>query len=407
MPGSKSYTQRALVIAALAEGKSVLRNPLVADDTEHLMAALRQLGAGIRIRGETWIVNGTEGRLRNPDKEIHLGNNGTALRFLTTCVTLGRGVYVLTGDSRLCERPVKPLLDALIDMGVCAQSRQGGFPPIRIEAAGLPGGPVVLRNIESSQYVSSLLISAPYAARDTVIELRGQIPSIPYIEMTLETMKAFGVEAIHETSNRYIVTSGDTYHGIEYQVEADVSSASYFFLAAAVSGGKVRVEGINPKTLQGDIGLIEVLTAMGCDIVREEHSVTVKGGKLNSGTLVFDLGAMPDMVPTVAAAAALRPGKTVIRNVSHLRVKESDRLAALAAELNRIGIRAEESEDGIVIEGGNPHGAVIETYNDHRIAMSFAVLGSAVPGMKIKNRDCVNKSFPDFWEKLEKLRTDG
>ncbi|HRT70388.1 MAG TPA: 3-phosphoshikimate 1-carboxyvinyltransferase [Syntrophales bacterium] len=402
IPGSKSYTQRALAIAALAEGTSFLSNALFSGDTERLMSALRDLGANILVGDDGITVTGTGGNILNPDREIHLGNNGTALRLLISLVALGRGNYVLTGDNRLCERPVKPLLDALASMGVRARS-DGGFPPVTIDAEGLPGGTVALRDIESSQYVSSLLISAPYAAKDTTVELRGRTPSQPYIDMTLETMEAFGVPVAREAPGRYGVKAGRHYRGRRYRVEGDASSASYFFLAAAVSGGRVRVEEVNPRTLQGDIAFLGILEQLGCAVLRGNRLVEVKGGILRAGDFVFDLGDMPDMVPTLAVLGAVRPGKTVVKNVSHLRFKESNRLEALVTELNRVGIRADETEDGLVIEGGNPRGAAIETYNDHRIAMSFAVLGLVVPGMRIKDGDCVKKSFPGFWAELSKL----
>jgi len=402
IPGSKSYTQRALAAAALAEGTSFLSNALLSGDTERLVSALRDLGANILVGDDGITVTGTGGDILNPGRDIHLGNNGTALRLLISLVALGHGNYVLTGDSRLRERPVKPLLDALASMGVRARS-DGGFPPVIVDAEGLPGGTVTLRDIESSQYVSSLLISAPYAAKDTVVELQGRTPSQPYIEMTLKTMEAFGVPVTREAPNRYLVKTGGHYKGIHYRVEGDTSSASYFFLAAALSGGKIRVEEINPGTLQGDIAFLDILEQLGCAVVRGNGLVEVEGGRLREGDFVFDLGDMPDMVPTLAVLGAVRPGKTVIKNVSHLRFKESNRLEALAKELNRVGIRADETEDGLVIEGGNPRGATIETYNDHRIAMSFAVLGLVVPSMRIKDGDCVKKSFPGFWAELSKL----
>lgn len=403
MPGSKSYTQRALVIAALAEGTSFLRNALRSEDTGYLMDALRTLGAEILVQDEDIIVKGTGGNILNPGKDIYLGNNGTAMRFLTTLITLGQGPYTLTGDPRLRERPVKPLLDALAKAGVDAQSRNNnGLPPIRVNASGFPGGTFTLRDIESSQYVSSLLIASPYGARDTAVELQGRIPSLPYVEMTREAMNVFGVPVAKEAPNRFSVRRG-AYRSVKYRVEGDISSASYFFLAAAICSGRVQVKNVNPRTLQGDIGFLDILEELGCAVLRGDQSIEVTGGSLRGGERVFDLGDMPDMVPTLAVLSALRLGRTVITNVSHLRLKESDRLAALATELKRVGVHAEETGDGIVIEGGNPRGAVIETYDDHRIAMSFAVLGLAIPGMRIRNPGCVRKSFPGFWKELEKI----
>ena len=404
MPGSKSYTQRALVLAALAEGKSVLRNPLVAEDTSHLIAALRLLGTDILSRNGDLFVTGTGGRLANPGREIYLGNNGTAMRILTGLVSIGRGTFTLTGDQRLRERPIEPLLAALRSLGIDARSLdREGYPPVVIRTSGLQGGKVTLRDIESSQYISALLLCAPYGAGDTLIELDGRVPSLPYVDMTIEAMTQFGVDVQRDTARRYLVKSGQRYRGIRYRIEGDASSASYFFLAAAICQGKVSVENINPRSLQGDIGFLSLLETLGCSVIWEKNRVELAGRELHWGDRVFDLGDMPDMVPTLAVLAALRPGRTVIENVAHLRLKESDRLSALATELGKTGIPVEERKDGLIITGGQPHGAEIETYNDHRIAMSFAVLGLAVPGMSIRNPACVSKSFPGFWGELEKL----
>jgi len=404
MPGSKSYTQRAMIMAALAEGGSCLRGPLLSEDTGYLTEALRLLGAKIEVHNGDMIVQGTAGRIINPQKEIYLGNNGTAMRLLTTVVCLGKGEFLLTGAPRLLERPIQPLLTALNTLGVEARSEgKQGFPPVVIRADGLQGGKIQLRNIESSQYVSSLLISAPLARDDFILELQGTIPSMPYVEMTTSLMKQFGVEVERPSSARFLIKARQKYQGITCRIEGDVSSASYFFLAAALCQGRVRVEPIIPNTLQGDIGFLKVLEELGCGVIRGNHWVEVTGGRLKSGEVIFDFGDMPDMVPTLAILSACRPGRTIIKNVAHLRIKESNRLEALVRELTKTGIKAEETEDGLRIEGGRPHRAEIETYNDHRIAMSFAVLGLAVPGMKIKNPDCVQKSFPGFWEELNKL----
>jgi 3-phosphoshikimate 1-carboxyvinyltransferase len=404
MPGSKSYTQRALVLAALAEGKSVLRNPLVAEDTSHLLAALRLLGTNILSRNGDILVTGTGGRLANPGREIYLGNNGTAMRILTGLVSIGWGTFTLTGDQRLRERPIEPLLAALRSLGIDARSLgREGYPPVVIRTSGLQGGKVTLRDIFSSQYISALLLCAPYGAGDTLIELEGRVPSLPYVDMTIEAMTKFGVDVQRDTAHCYLVKSGQRYRGIRYRIEGDASSASYFFLAAAICQGKVSVENINPRSLQGDIGFLSLLETLGCSVIWEKNRVELAGRELHGGDRVFDLGDMPDMVPTLAVLAALRPGRTVIENVAHLRLKESDRLSALATELGKTGIPVEERKDGLIITGGQPHGAEIETYNDHRIAMSFAILGLAVPGMSIRNPACVSKSFPGFWGELEKL----
>jgi 3-phosphoshikimate 1-carboxyvinyltransferase len=404
IPGSKSFTQRALVIASLAEGKSLLYNALLSEDSMHLMEALTDLGATFQIQGKDIHVTGTGGRLRNPGKSIYLGDNGTAMRFLTSLVALGKGEYILTGSERLCQRPVEPLLEALRSFGVDARSKDGnGFPPVAIRGGGFPGGHVVFKDIASSQFVSALMICSPYARKETVIELEGTIRSYPYLEMTQEVMEAFGARVFQDHPCRFTVSGEGHYVHREYRIEGDASSASYFLLAAAICGGRIRVKNLNPQTRQGDAGFPAILETLGCRVIRGENWVEVWGTELNRGEYTFDLGNMPDIVPTLAVLASRRFGRTSIRNVSHLRFKESDRLKALVTELRKMNINAQEDVDGLMIEGGPAKGALIETYNDHRMAMSFAILGLVVPGVRIQNPGCVAKSFPDFWEKLGEM----
>lgn len=407
VPGSKSYTQRALIIASLAQGRSILSHVLISEDTRYLLEALRFLGISILTSDNDIIIQGMGGKIRHPGQAIFLGNNGTALRFLTTMVSLGNGEFILDGSSRLRERPLKPLLDALKILGVTSHSRDDkGYPPVRIHAKGLRGGSVTFTDVESSQYISSLLIGAPYAEEDIEIMLKGSTISEPYIDMTLNVMECFGAEIERGEKERFKVKSGRKYSGQRYSVEGDASSASYFFLAAALCRGRVRVMNINPESVQGDIKLLGIMESLGCSVVRGDTWVEVIGGPLQEGNATFDMGNMPDMVPTLAVLAAFRSGRTAITNVAHLRLKESDRIAALVNELGRIGVIARERDDGLVIFGGKPHGAEIETYNDHRIAMSFAVAGLAIPGMRIKDKLCVRKSFPGFWNELKKLYGD-
>jgi 3-phosphoshikimate 1-carboxyvinyltransferase len=405
VPGSKSYTQRAMVIAALAHGESVLRDTLLSEDTVLLAEALRLLGAEVRREGSQMTVLGTGGRIAAPQRRIDLGNNGTAMRLLTGMASLGEGPIVLTGGRRLCERPMKPLLDALAAQGVGIQTdRDRGYSPVTIRGGRLAGGKIVLRDIGSSQYVSSLLIAAPLAAADTMIVLEGRIPSLPYIALTVETMEAFGAAVAHDGDGRYLVRKALRYRGRGYRIEGDVTSASYFFLAASLLKGRIRVENIDPQTRQGDIGFLEILESLGCTVIRGDRFVEVRGGELPAGEMAFDLSEMPDIVPTLAVLCALRPGRSLIRNVAHLRLKECDRLEALVNELGKTGIAAEVIGGDLAITGGIPRGARIETYDDHRIAMSFAILGLVVPGMEIEDPACVGKSFPGFWTALEGLR---
>ena len=285
------------------------------------------------------------------------------------------------------------------------QSRNG-YPPVKIDAEGLKGGNVAFADVESSQYISSLLIGAPYAEGDIEIALTGRTVSQPYIDMTMDVMGHFGAEVITRGKKLFNVRSGRHYRGRRYIIEGDASSASYFFLAAALCRGRVKVVNMNPASLQGDINILGIMESLGCSVVRGDQWVEVTGGPLHEGDVLFDMGNMPDMVPTLAVLAAFRQGQTIITNVSHLRVKESDRIAALVNELRRIGVDAKETADGLIVAGGKPHGAHIETYNDHRIAMSFAIAGLAVPGITIKDRHCVGKSFPGFWDELSRLYED-
>lgn len=404
MPGSKSHTQRALILAAIAAGESILKNPLVSEDTAYLISALKSLGTDIRSRDGDLYIAGVGGHLADPGKELFLGNNGTAMRILTGLVAIGPGTFTLTGGERLRERPLEPLLEALRKLGVDVRGRdREGYPPVLVRTSGLRGGKVILRDIESSQYISALLVSAPYAASDTHIELAGRVPSLPYVNMTIAAMKEFGVEVQTTTLCHYRVKGNQCYRGVSCRIEGDVSSASYFFLAAALCPGKIGIENVNPRSLQGDIGFLSLLEDSGCFVNRKGNGVELTGRPQPGGDLVFDLKDMPDMVPTLAILSALRTGRTVIADVAHLRLKESDRLAAVATELRKTGIQVEERQDSLIITGGQPRGAEIETYNDHRIAMSFAIMGLAVPGMRIKNPACVDKSFPGFWKELDKL----
>jgi 3-phosphoshikimate 1-carboxyvinyltransferase len=404
VPGSKSYTQRAFVTAALASGTSRLRNVLFSEDTDRFIHALKVLGVTVYRDGQDVIIEGTNGIVHSPDAPIHLGNNGTAMRFLASLVSLGTGPVVLTGDLRLCERPIKPLMTYLENLGVNYRYlANNGYPPVEIQGSGLRGGTLTIQNTESSQYISSLLLAAPYAEDGVVINLEGVIVSRPYIEMTLQVMADFGVQVKEVNTGSYVVPCGAGYKGREYNVEGDASSASYFFLAAMLCKGTVRVHNMNPNSRQGDLKILDLLKNIGGDVTWGDTWIEVLGDDMKTGDLVIDMGDMPDMVPTIAVLSAFRQGTTKIDRVAHLRIKESNRLAALVIELNKIGATAREEGDSLMISGGELHRAKIETYNDHRIAMSFAVAGLVVPGIAIQNPRCVDKSFPGFWDELKKL----
>jgi 3-phosphoshikimate 1-carboxyvinyltransferase len=404
VPGSKSYTQRAMITASLANGTSLITGALISEDTRHLMQALRMLGATIKREGCDLTIQGTGGRLTAPSDAIYMGNNGTGLRLLTGTVCLGHGDFVLDGNVRMRQRPIQPLIDALKNIGGEAACVEGnGCPPVQVQARGLAGGKTALAAGLSSQYLSSLLLAAPYARQDTEIEVMGTLPSWPYVQMTLDVMARFGVE-VSETGNRsYLIKALQAYQPREYGVEGDASSATYFMAAPAICGGTVLISNINPGSFQGDLRFSHILETMGCRINTSGPGLQVTGPLSNHGDLSLDLNDVPDMVPALAVVSAFRKGKTILQNIGHLRIKESDRIAALTHELRKIGAKVVEKGDEMTVQGVATQGAEIECYGDHRIAMSLAVAGLAVEGVFIKDPDCVKKSFPDFWEKLESL----
>jgi 3-phosphoshikimate 1-carboxyvinyltransferase len=403
LPGSKSYTHRALMAAALAAGESVLTNALAAEDTELTAAALRQLGAGIDWQGTTIRVTGRAGRWLPSPLPIYLGNSGTSMRFLTALAALGEGEYFLTGTDRLCQRPLGELLEALGQAGVRAVSDRGdGCPPVRV-TGGLTGGKAQLSGAISSQYLSALLFIGPLAPKGLEIDITGELVSRPYVDLTLEVLGNFGISYYREGYRYFETPGGQSYLPREYEIEADASSASYFWAAAALTGGRVTITNLSLESSQGDAAFPEVLGRMGCAVESTPAGLTVRGGPLQGVTV--DMATMPDLVPTLAVLAAFAAGDTVITGVAHLRHKESDRLAAVATELAKMGIAARETADGLVIRGGTPRGALIHTYNDHRIAMSFAVAGLRTPGVAIEDPECVAKSFPEFWKFFRRLST--
>jgi 3-phosphoshikimate 1-carboxyvinyltransferase len=407
VPGSKSLTQRALIAAALAEGQSTLLGPLASEDTHYTITALRQIGVHIDDKNpESWTVQGCGGAIQAPDKDIFLGNNGTATRFLTSLVALGQGHFRISGSERMAQRPIDPLMEALQGWGVEVISEAGnGCPPLRIEAQGLAGGLTILPEGKSSQYLSSLLLVAPYAQEPAELSVQGTVLSRPYVEMTLAVMKDFGlhVEATPEL-NSFRIPQG-CYSGRCYSVEGDASGASYFWAAAAVTGGRVRVANVPDPSLQGDAGLVPLLARMGCTVSKTEGGITVQGPEQLQGIEV-DMGSMPDVAPTLAVVAACAQGTSVINNIGHLRIKECDRLSVMVRNLQKLGVQVEEELDRMIIHGTGKaglHGAEIPTYEDHRIAMCFAVAGLCIPGIRIQGEDCVAKSFPDFWQRFARM----
>lgn len=406
VPGSKSLTQRALIAAALAEGESTLLGPLVSEDTEYTSTALRQVGVAVE-HDKKWKIQGCAGQITPSAEPIFLGNNGTATRFLTSLLALGKSDYIVDGDKRMYERPIAPLMSALQGWGVDVTSVQGtGCPPLNIMAAGIRGGATVLPEGKSSQYLSSLLLVAPYARELAELRVEGEVFSKPYVNMTLDVMSSFGINVEYSTDYSYFKIPQGVYKGHQYAIEGDASNASYFWAAAAVTGGRVRVENVPVPSLQGDAMLVPLLGRMGCEVSTEGGGITLsRPGKLHGITV--DMADMPDVVPTLAVVAAFAEGTTVIENIAHLRIKECDRLTATVTELAKMGAEVEERDDVMIIHGKGGeglHGATIETYEDHRMAMSMAVAGLVVPGVKITGEECVAKSFPDFWQRFALLK---
>ena len=402
VPGSKSYSHRMLIAAALSSGECSVHNCLKSDDTRFTISALKQLGVEIEDNGRQLKLKGRNGRFDASEDPIFLGNSGTSMRLLTALAALGKGTYILTGSERMQERPLEDLLDGLGQIDVSAASIKGnGCPPVAVTGGMVQGGRLRLNCGTSSQYLSAILLIAPRTAQGVEIGVIQGPVSKPYVDMTIQVMQQFGIRVERSGYTQFKVAGGQTYRPGEYVVEPDCSQAGYFWAAAAITGAGIKVRGIDLDSLQGDIRLLKLFEAMGCRIQKEEDGVRLLGGPLNA--IDADMADMPDMVLTLAVTAAFARGTTRIRNVGHLRVKESDRLASVADGLARMGVAATCSEDGLVVEGGRPHGAEIDTYDDHRIAMSFAVAGLKTPGVIIRDERCVEKSFPDFWEVFSKL----
>jgi 3-phosphoshikimate 1-carboxyvinyltransferase len=405
LPGSKSYSNRALLVAALARGRSEITQALCSDDTRYMHRALEALGVRVRAdeAARTFVVDGVDGRFPATEATLEIGNAGTAARFLTAAVALGQGTYVVDGSPAMRKRPIQPLLDGLRALGVDAVSREGnGCPPVVVRANGIAGGRARMRGDISSQYFSALLMAAPYARRDVEIEVEGALVSSPYVTMTLSTMAAFGVSAERDGDRRFRVPAGQRYAGRPYAVEPDASGASYFFAAAAVTGGRVVVPRLGTGSAQGDLGLLDVLARMGCEVAVTADAVTVRGpARLRA--VDADFTRMGDVATTLMAIAPFADGPVTVRGIAQTHFEESDRPMAAATELRRMGLRVESAWDSVTIHPGMPQPCDVQTYDDHRIAMSFAVTGLRAPGIRIVNPSCVSKTFPEFFDVLGTL----
>jgi 3-phosphoshikimate 1-carboxyvinyltransferase len=402
VPGSKSYTHRILIAVSLADGPCIVKNGLQSEDTLLTMGALRQMGVPIDVVGNRFNIIGKNGILKAPEKPVYLGNSGTSMRLLAGVAALCQGVCTLTGSERMKQRPIQDLLDALSNIGVKVNSMDdNGCPPIEIFGGSVKGGKTELRCNISSQFLSSLLLIGPYTKAGIDVQITEGPVSKPYIDMTIDVMQRCGVAVERDKYDRFYVPGGQIYKAGTYFVEPDCSQAGYFWGAAAITGAKVKVFGISRNTRQGDVQFAQVLDKMGCVVIEESDGISIQGAELNA--IDADMADMPDMVPTLAVVAAFAKGTTRIKNVAHLKAKESDRLGSVVNELLKMGVEATCSDSGMTIKGGRPKGAEINTYNDHRIAMSFAMAGLKVPGIIINDEQCVEKSFPNYWEIFAEL----
>ena len=401
MPGSKSFTNRALICASLANGESQLVGWLDSEDTRVMIDSLGRLGVEVEERGGTLLVRGLGGKFAIPLHPLDCGASGTTMRFLTALAALVPGRVVLDGSARMRERPIQPLAEALSALGGSVRT-VAGCPPVTVQGGSLPGREVTIDSSQSSQFLSALLMVAPMSENGVKVTSKA-ITSRPYVDMTLDTMSAFGIAIETPTEQTFWVAPNQRYRPRTYKIEPDATAATYFFAAAAMTGGRVEVEGLTVASTQSDVRFVEVLERMGCAVDRALNSISVRGPRYLHGIDV-DLNALPDSAPTLAVVACLARGKTRIRNIWNLRVKETDRMAALECELEKLGANVETTKTDLIIDPPERiKPARIETYGDHRMAMSFAIAGLAVDGIVIADPDCVAKTFPDFFERLSLL----
>ncbi|EJP7902222.1 3-phosphoshikimate 1-carboxyvinyltransferase [Salmonella enterica subsp. enterica serovar Schwarzengrund] len=408
LPGSKSVSNRALLLAALACGKTVLTNLLDSDDVRHMLNALSALGINYTLSADRTRcdITGNGGALRAPGAlELFLGNAGTAMRPLAAALCLGQNEIVLTGEPRMKERPIGHLVDSLRQGGANIDYlEQENYPPLRLRG-GFTGGEIEVDGSVSSQFLTALLMTAPLAPEDTTIRVKGELVSKPYIDITLNLMKTFGVEIANHDYQQFVVKGGQQYHSPgRYLVEGDASSASYFLAAGAIKGGTVKVTGIGRKSMQGDIRFADVLEKMGATITWGDDFIACTRGELHA--IDMDMNHIPDAAMTIATTALFAKGTTTLRNIYNWRVKETDRLFAMATELRKVGAEVEEGHDYIrITPPAKLHHADIGTYNDHRMAMCFSLVALSDTPVTILDPKCTAKTFPDYFEQLARMST--
>ncbi len=397
-PGSKSITNRALVAAALAEGRSTLRGALVADDTAAMVECLQRLGFGVDVTGTTVVVDGAGGRIPAAAATLDVRQSGTTARFVAPVAALGHGRYVIDGAARMRERPMADLVGALRTLGV---EVTGDRLPITIDGHGVAGGTAAVAADASSQFASGLLLAGPAMAEGLRLQLITASVSRPYLDLTVDVMRAFGAHATAGQRTFTVMPGG--YRATDFDVEPDASAASYFFAAAAICGGRVRVPGLGRSSRQGDLRFVELLARMGATVEQTDDATTVVGAAALHGIEV-DMADVSDTASTLAVVAAFASSPTRVTGIGFIRAKESDRVGGVVRELRRLGVDAEEEADGFLVRPGSFRPARVHTYDDHRMAMSFALVGLRVPGVQIEDPGCVAKTFPAFFEVLAGLQ---
>jgi len=405
MSGSKSFTNRALIMAALSEGESGILGYSDSDDSEILIKALKKVGVKIIKTKQQIIIQGNGGVFKEFNGTINLGLAGTAMRFFTAVACLIPGKIILDGNERMRQRPMAELVNGLRELGAEIKYLQKqGCAPLKITKPIKKGGVASMNGGVSSQYFTALLLIAPVLENGLVIKVNGRQVSKSYIDMSVSGLHDFGVKVKNENYQKYLVSPKAGYQATKYVVEGDASGASYFWSMAAIGGGKIKVRNINTVSLQGDVKFADLLKRMGCKVVKnkKEKWIEVEGAGELKGIEV-NMEQMPDTAQTLAVVAAFAKGQTKITGLATLKNKETNRLLALQQELAKMNIQTRIGPDYIMVEGGEPRGAEIETYNDHRMAMAFAVAGVRIPGMVIKNPGVAAKSFPNFWKKLMAL----
>ncbi|BAS26194.1 3-phosphoshikimate 1-carboxyvinyltransferase [Limnochorda pilosa] len=404
VPGSKSFANRALILAAQAEGTSQLGGFLRSDDTYWCLDALRRLGVRAEVEGETVTVEGCGGRWPVARGSLFAGSAGTVARFLPGALAAAPGgEWVLDGSDQLRSRPLEPLVQALRTLGGHVEAVEGGGLPLRVWGGGLRGGRVSISGKVSSQFLSGLLLAAPKADASVTVEVEDDLVQPAYVGITLAVMRRFGARVEHDAGFRRIEVHPGPYRAADHVLEADASTASYFLALAAASGGRVRVTNVGAASLQPDARFVDVLEAMGARVIRGDAFLEVAGSGHLRGGLTVDMKPMSDQALTVGVLAALADGPVTVTGVAHIRQHESDRIAVLAANLGALGIRAEEHPDGFTVHPGEPRPGTVDPHDDHRVAMAFALLAARVPGVRILGPGCVSKTYPGFFEKLGRL----